>query len=179
MEYIITKKLLNQILILITDKGYLKCDDYTISVAFEEVGKFSCKIKRPEHSKRDFVIKYPEMNKSREFDIMLSEYLFNQYDFEIDNWSKDNDVSLLEAHVIFNILHEFGHVIDYINRLNNGGDLVNRAEMNELSKYWEVSKIEDREKRFYAYRRIDNEAHADEIAMMIMERHKHELRALI
>ena len=63
--------------------------------------------------------------------------------------------------------------------MNQGGDLAHRTEMNELSKYWEISKITDLKTRFYAYRRIDNEMYADEIAMMIMERHRHELQALL
>ena len=179
MEFIIKKSLLNQILVLLTDKGYLKCDDYDISISFEEVGKFSCKIKRPSYSKREFIIKYPEKNKNREFNNMLMDYLFEQYDFELKDWSNKTGISLLETCILFSILHEFGHIIDYINRLNNGGDLVNRAEMNELSKYWEVSKIEDLKTRFTKYRQIDNEANADEMAMMIMERHMLELASLL
>ena len=54
-----------------------------------------------------------------------------------------------------------------------------RAEMDELSKYWEVSKITDLKTRFTKYRQIDNEMHADELAMMIMERHHIELASLI
>ena len=176
---IIKKPLLTDILILLTDKGYFECPDYDISISFEEVGKFSCKIKRPSYSKRVFTIKYSEQNKNKPFYNMLMDYLFEQYDFELDNWSKENNVPLLETCVLFSILHEFGHIIDYINRLNNGGDLVNRAEMDELSKYWEVSKITDLKTRFTKYRQIDNEMHADELAMMIMERHHIELASLI
>ena len=176
---IIKKPLLTDILTLLTDKGYFECPDYDISISFEEVGKFSCKIKRPSYSKRIFIIKYSEQNKNKPFYNMLADYLFEQYDFELDDWSKENNVPLLETCVLFSILHEFGHIIDYINRLNNGGDLVNRAEMNELSKYWEVSKITDLKTRFTKYRQIDNEMHADELAMMIMERHHIELASLI
>ena len=176
---IIKKSLLTDILSLLSDKGYLSCPDYDISINFEEVGKFSCKIKRPTYSKREFIIKYPEQNKNKPFYNMLMDYLFEQYDFELDNWSKENDIPLLETCVLFSILHEFGHIIDYINRINNGGDLVNRAEMDELSKYWEVSKITDLKTRFTKYRQIDNEMHADELAMMIMERHHIELASLI
>ena len=107
------------------------------------------------------------------------EYLFNQYDFELKEWSDKAGIPLLDTCILFSILHEFGHIIDYINRLNNGGDLVDRAEMNELSKYWEVSKIEDRDLRFTRYRQIDNEANADELAMMIMERHMLELASIL
>lgn len=176
---IIKKPLLTDILTLLTDKGYFECPDYDISISFEEVGKFSCKIKRPSYSKRIFIIKYSEQNKNKPFYNMLADYLFEQYDFELDDWSKENNVPLLETCVLFSILHEFGHIIDYINRLNNGGDLINRAEMNELSKYWEVSKITDLKTRFTKYRQIDNEMHADELAMMIMERHHIELASLI
>ena len=176
---IIKKPLLTDILTLLTDKGYFECPDYDISISFEEVGKFSCKIKRPSYSKRIFIIKYSEQNKNKPFYNMLADYLFEQYDFELDDWSKENNVPLLETCVLFSILHEFGHIIDYINKLNNGGDLVNRAEMNELSKYWEVSKITDLKTRFTKYRQIDNEMHADELAMMIMERHHIELASLI
>ena len=176
---IIRKSLLIDILSLLSDKGYLECPDYDISINFEEVGKFSCKIKRPTYSKREFIIKYPEQNKNKPFYNMLMDYLFEQYDFELDNWSKENDIPLLETCVLFSILHEFGHVINYIDRMNQGGDLAHRTEMNELSKYWEISKITDLKTRFYAYRRIDNEMYADEIAMMIMERHRHELQALL
>lgn len=176
---IIKKSLLTNILSLLSDKGYLNCPDYDISINFEEVGKFSCKIKRPTYSKREFIIKYPEQNKDKPFYNMLMDYLFEQYDFELDNWSKENDIPLLETCVLFSILHEFGHVINYIDRMNRGGDLAHRTEMNELSKYWEISKITDLKTRFYAYRRIDNEMYADEIAMMIMERHSYELQALL
>ena len=176
---IIRKSLLIDILSLLSDKGYFECPDYDISINFEEVGKFSCKIKRPTYSKREFIIKYPEQNKNKPFYNMLMDYLFEQYDFELDNWSKENDIPLLETCVLFSILHEFGHIIDYINRINNGGDLVNRAEMDELSKYWEVSKITDLKTRFTKYRQIDNEMYADELAMMIMERHHIELASLI
>lgn len=176
---IIKKSLLTNILSLLSDKGYLNCPDYDISINFEEVGKFSCKIKRPTYSKREFIIKYPEQNKDKPFYDMLMEYLFVQYDFELDNWSKENAVPLLETCVLFSILHEFGHVINYIDRMNQGGDLAHRTEMNELSKYWEISKITDLKTRFYAYRRIDNEMYADEMAMMIMERHSYELQALL
>ena len=176
---IIKKSLLTDILSLLSDKGYFECPDYDISINFEEVEKFSCKIKRPTYSKREFIIKYPEQNKNKPFYNMLMDYLFEQYDFELDNWSKENDMPLLETCVLFSILHEFGHIIDYINRINNGGDLVNRAEMDELSKYWEVSKITDLKTRFTKYRQIDNEMHADELAMMIMERHHIELASLI
>ena len=176
---IIKKSLLTDILSLLSDKGYLECPDYDISINFEEVWKFSCKIKRPTYSKREFIIKYSEQNKNKPFYNMLMDYLFEQYDFELDNWSKENDIPLLETCVLFSILHEFGHIIDYINRINNGGDLVNRAEMDELSKYWEVSKITDLKTRFTKYRQIDNEMHADELAMMIMERHHIELASLI
>lgn len=176
---IIKKSLLANILSLLSNKGYLECPDYDISINFEEVGKFSCKIKRPTYSKREFIIKYPEQNKNKPFYNMLMDYLFEQYDFELDNWSKENDIPLLETCVLFSILHEFGHVINYIDRMNQGGDLAHRTEMNELSKYWEISKITDLKTRFYAYRRIDNEMYADEIAMMIMERHRHELQALL
>ena len=179
MDFIIKKSLLNQILVLLTDKGYLKCPDYDISILFEEVGKFSCKIKRPTYSKREFIIKYPEKNKDRAFNNMLMEYLFNKYDFELKEWSDETGIPLLDTCILFSILHEFGHIIDYINRLNNGGDLVDRAEMNELSKYWEVSKIEDINLRFTRYRQIDNEANADELAMMIMERHMLELASIL
>ena len=86
---------------------------------------------------------------------------------------------LLDTCVLFSILHEFGHIVDYITRLNNGGDLVNRAELDELSKYWEVSKIPNIKARFTAYRNIDNEAHADEYAMMFMERYKIELQKIM
>ena len=176
---IIKKSLLTNILSLLSDKGYLNCPDYDISINFEEVGKFSCKIKRPTYSKREFIIKYPEQNKDKQFYNMLMDYLFEQYDFELDNWSKENDIPLLETCVLFSILHEFGHVINYIDRMNQGGDLAHRTEMNELSKYWEISKITDLKTRFYAYRRIDNEMYADEIAIMIMERHRYELQALL
>ena len=176
---IIKKSLLTDILSLLSNKGYLDCPSYDISVNFEEVGKFSCKIKRPTYSKREFIIKYPKQNKDKPFYEMLIEYLFVQYDFELSDWSEKNNVPLLETCVLFSILHEFGHVINYIDRMNQGGDLAHRTEMNELSKYWEISKITDLKTRFYAYRRIDNEMYADEIAMMIMERHRHELQALL
>jgi hypothetical protein len=176
---IIKKSLLSDILSLLSDKGYISCPDYDISINFEEVGKFSCKIKRPTYSKREFIIKYPEQNKDKPFYDMLMEYLFVQYDFELDDWSKENDIPLLETCVLFSILHEFGHIINYINRLNQGGDLAHRTEMDELSKYWEVSKITDLKTRFTKYRQIDNEMHADEIAMMLMERHHIELAALL
>ena len=176
---IIKKSLLTDILSLLSDKGYLNCPDYDISVNFEEVGKFSCKIKRPTYSKREFIIKYPEQNKDKPFYDMLMEYLFEQYDFELSDWSEKNNVPLLETCVLFSILHEFGHVINYIDRMNQGGDLAHRTEMNELSKYWEVSKITDLKTRFTKYRQIDNEMYADEIAMMLMERHHIELAALL
>ena len=176
---IIKKSLLTDILSLLSDKGYLNCPDYDISINFEEVGKFSCKIKRPTYSKREFIIKYPEQNKDKPFYDMLMEYLFIQYDFELSDWSEENNVPLLETCVLFSILHEFGHVINYIDRMNQGGDLAHRTEMNELSKYWEVSKITDLKTRFTKYRQIDNEMYADEIAMMLMERHHIELAALL
>ena len=176
---IIKKSLLTDILTLLNDKGYLKCPDYDISINFEKIGKFSCKIKRPTYSKREFIIKYPEQNKEKPFYDMLMEYLFEQYDFELSDWSNKNDVPLLETCVLFSILHEFGHIINYIDRLNQGGDLAHRTEMNELSKYWEVSKITDLKTRFTKYRQIDNEMYADEIAMMLMERHHIELAALL
>lgn len=178
-SYNIDITLLSKILTLITDKGYLRCDDYDISITFEKTPKFGCKIKRPNYSKRVIIIKYQEKNKNKEFYTMLAEYLFDQYDFELKAWADELDTTYLTACVVFSILHEFGHVIDYITRLNNGGDLVDRAEMGELSKYWEVSKIPELKQRFAAYRRISNEANADEMAMMIMERHKLELKALI
>lgn len=176
---IIKKSLLTDILSLLSNKGYLECPDYDISINFEEVGKFSCKIKRPTYSKREFIIKYPEKNKDKPFYDMLMEYLFIQYDFELSDWSEENNVPLLETCVLFSILHEFGHVINYIDRMNQGGDLAHRTEMNELSKYWEVSKITDLKTRFTKYRQIDNEMYADEIAMMLMERHHIELAALL
>lgn len=176
---IIKKSLLTDILSLLSDKGYFECPDYDISINFEKVGKFSCKIKRPSYSKREFIIKYPEMNKDKPFYDMLMEYLFVQYDFKLDEWSKKNDVPLLETCILFSILHEFGHIINYIDRLNQGGDLAHRTEMNELSKYWEISKITDLKTRFTKYRQIDNEMYADELAMMIMERHHIELATLL
>ena len=101
MDFIIKKSLLNQILVLLTDKGYLKCPDYDISILFEEVGKFSCKIKRPTYSKREFIIKYPEKNKDRAFNNMLMEYLFNQYDFELKEWSDETGIPLLDTCILF------------------------------------------------------------------------------
>ena len=177
--YIIESKLLNQILALISNENYLICDGYDISIIFQEVGKFSCKIKRPTYSKRQIIIKYSRNNTEKEFYNMLMDYLFTQYNFELSNWSKETNTPLLDTCVLFSILHEFGHLIDYINRLNNGGDFTNRVEMDELSKYWEVSKISDIKDRFTAYRQIDNEKNADELAMMLMKRYKDELKLLI
>ena len=178
MNYNLELKVLNQILILLSNKGYLDCPDYELSITFEEVGKFSCKIKRPNYSKREFIIKYPKIITDKNFYDMLRDYLIEQYDFNLKEYTTE-EMSLLDTCVLFSILHEFGHIADYITRLNNGGDLVNRAELDELSKYWEVSKIPNIKARFTAYRNIDNEAHADEYAMMFMERYKIELQKIM
>ena len=51
--------------------------------------------------------------------------------------------------------------------------------MVELSKYWEVSRIQDLNERFIAYRKIDKEFIADGIAIQLMNDYKKELKLIM
>ena len=179
MEYKIKRKLVSEIFHLLNKNSYFKSNDYIVNVSFEETNKFSTKIKRPSDKKRELIIKYPTQNNDREFYDKLEKYLKDEYTFDLFIYSFKNDMDMIETCTIFSILHEFGHVIEYIDRLNNGGDYLNRDEMIELSRYWEVSKIQNLDERFYYYRKIDKEAIADRNAIDIMKKFSNELKTII
>lgn len=179
MKYEIRENLLKDFLTVLSFDKYFKAEGYDIKISFEETTKFSTKIKRPSNDKREIIIKYPQYNKDKEFYNMLEDYLVDEYSFDLFLYAYQNNLSLIEVYTIFSICHEFGHVIEYINRINNGGDYLNRDEMIELSKYWEVSKIENLKERFYEYRKIDKELLADTKAISLMKQYKKEFQIIM
>ena len=179
MEYIIEESLLRKIFTLLNSNNYFNSDNYEINILFEETNKFSTKIKRPDNKRRDIIIKYPKHNVDRDFYTKLESYLRMEREFDLWVYSHKANIEMITTYTLFSILHEFGHGIDYINRINNGGDYVNRDEMIELNKYWEVSKITDLNDRFIAYRKIDNEFAADNIAIRLMKDYKRELKLIL
>lgn len=179
MNYVIEESLMKKVFLLLNTEGYFNSNAYIINVLFEETDKFSIKIKRPEHNKREFIIKYPHENIDRDFYKKLESYLKFEFNFDLWLYAYKNDLSTIGAYTLFSILHEFGHIIGYLDRINNGGDFINRDEMIELSKYWEVSKIKNLHERFSAYRKIDNEYIADNNALKIMKKYRNEFSLII
>ena len=169
---------INNIYKLLDSMGYFKSDNYDIKFTFENTFKFGIKIKRPDYTHREMVVKYPSKNTNKEFYDMLYEYLKTEFEFDLVLYAFNNNIPVIGSYTLFSILHEFGHAIEYINRINNGGDYLDRQEMMELSKYWEVSKIEDKKERFYAYRKIDKEEIADKNAIMIMKKYNIKLQSV-
>jgi hypothetical protein len=179
MNFIIEESLMRKLFMLLNSNGHFNSNDYEINILFQEANKFSTKFKRNEQNKRDLVIKYPKHNKDREFYTKLESYLRLEREFDLWVYSYKQQLQLIETYTLFSILHEFGHVIEYIDRINHGGDYLNRDEMIELSRYWEVSKIQDLNERFIAYRKIDKEFVADGIAIQLMNEYKKELKLII
>ena len=177
--YELNEDIVRRVYIILNSNNYFNISSgYNIDIQFQLADKYSNKIKRPTDKDRILILKYPKINRVKGFYMMLDNYLKLEYDFDLGDYSRKNKIDILKTYVLFSLLHEYGHMIEYIKRLNLQGDYTQTEELIIMNSYYNVSKIEDINIRFNHYRRIESEANADKMAMELMKKFKKEFKII-